>query len=329
MQTQAMPGAHNDWTPGTPPPVYRPGGQDLTRFSTGVSQLQRKAGLPAASLKPLAPRKPVAIAGAAPIQRAQRERRDSSVYQVSYKGMSTSSGGYKPAKDSNTVYPDYPMDVLTTTYQDKDLTKMAELTSRSSFQSTQTPGMIDFVSSRSDTYHTKEDEVMISEPKAKLTEKGISRNHKLADSSIRAIMVGLWWRLKNKPFKQTEEKIVLNFFKAMLEDPKDAKVVLGWLQEAVDESTVYKAVGPLSKGIKELSISYKNLRFGDAELNERILFAFDPNVYSDGSATPLGETILSAGKKLARILPPKVVDNAFTQAVDKTTGEDLTSTMVT
>jgi hypothetical protein len=252
---------------------------------------------------------------------------------VNYTNQLAANWFYKPQPNPDYNIPQRAMESIFEEHKNDQLfVKVSSLTSRTDFPSNHTQGMIDFLGHRDEKYLTVEDMVMIEEPSRSLKQEGISRNHKLADSSIRAIVVGIWAFLKDHKTKGTKPTmndlgLLEDFFEALQPDDADPRDILKYLDDATEETSPYKIIRYLSSGIEKLSIDYKNLRFGNATTNEEVVYSFDPNVHADGSLTPLSERILNAGKRLAGILPKQAIESAFTMATSKTTGKPVTSSL--
>jgi len=166
-----------------------------------------------------------------------------------------------------------------------------------------------------------------------LKTNGISRNHKLADSSIRAIVAGIFSEgIKNTFHVQTAQDALKRFFKSLVGDNAKVDQIATALGAVIDkrrsDKETKRIASDLEPIVTALSLGKNNVRFGDADKNELILHKFDPNIFGT-SYTPRSDEIRASLGNLATVVPGlgTVIGAALEQLTSKPTGEKISSTL--
>lgn len=243
--------------------------------------------------------------------------------------------GYSTKRNPDWTYPDKPVSKAAQEVQDE----YAARRKRPLMANSLTAEMVTNVKKRPKKYRTDEDKAMIATPGQSLLTAGISRNHKIADSSVTAICLQLVRRLGTSGAPTAgQQKAIKRFIAAFSSDPAVRGTVYAQLTAAgatmhggglaLDDASV----GPAAHAAAAtLSLGDKNLRFGAAAPNEEISYAADYNRTSSGDETPQSEELHEAvlGLATAKLIPQSMAAAATTPAFETLTKALMSSSRST
>jgi hypothetical protein len=166
-----------------------------------------------------------------------------------------------------------------------------------------------------------------------LEDKGISRNHKLADSSVRALVLAIADRFIAEPKNvKTWRPLVLEWISAMTTgtDADENEIlshILAVAETGRHGGTKYDAVDHFHFAVGKLSFSPTNMHMGDSQENTDILHGSDFGRSSDGRETPFSMGIKEATEQLAfhNFIHEDLIKSVLQPSVMKATNEVLSS----
>lgn len=259
------------------------------------------------------------------ISNAPRQRR-AATEGVSYKGQMQSSSGFNPryVHGKTTSYPDNPVTLATQHFQsDPQMATTYERLHRPNMSDSFTQQLIAEAQARPTT--TPYEDRMISGQS--LSEAGVARDHRLADSSIQAIVAVSFKTLATQP-ATGRNTVQLKAFQDWAQVLGNGSAYQDLLNALAARDAGKPFEGHLQEIVNKLSVNGTNVRFGDAELNERASNAADWGMTSGGGLTPLSALIKPATLNLAAVglIPNNLAIAATTQATDKASGKPISST---
>jgi hypothetical protein len=259
------------------------------------------------------------------VNNAPRQRR-AATEGVSYKGQMQSSSGFNPryVHGKTTNYPDNPVTLATQHFQgDSQMALTYERLHRPNMSDSFTQQLIAEAQARPTT--TPYEDRMISGQS--LSEAGVARDHRLADSSIQAIVAISFQTLAAQP-ATGRSAVQLKAFQDWAQVLGNGTAYQDLLNALAARDAGKPFEGFLQEIVNKLSVNGTNVRFGDAERNERASNAADWGMTSGGGLTPLSALIKPATLNLAAVglIPNQLAIAATTQATDKATGQPISST---
>lgn len=179
---------------------------------------------------------------------------------------------------------------------------------RKDFDASATNRLIEFLVKRNENL-TKQDEKMIAEPGAGLQDAGIHRGHRLAYSSITALVKGIYGKIARGDDMAALKGPTVAFFSAF-SDPELAAEAYDGLEDIARARRADASPGAWREASRKieaiiftLANSERNLRFVDAESNVKILHGFDANRRASGAMTPISGGITEGGMALSAAMP--------------------------
>ena len=240
--------------------------------------------------------------------------------------MAAPRGGV--TKSPDVTYPTKPIELLPA-----GMAKKAATHKRASMGKPMRGTILTSAESKPKKHRTAEDEAMLASPNQNMVTANISMNHKLADSSVAAICRVIVGRVQavggasNLPKPQLTA--LQRFIAAMVGGGPEAALAFDSLESAASASAGILEMH-LKIGIDLLSMAWRNLRFGNAEVNTLILYAFDPNYDGSGMDTPLTGEIRASVRALGAsgLIDAKIAAAATTEAIRKADGSPMSSSHI-
>jgi hypothetical protein len=252
--------------------------------------------------------------------------RRSATEDVSYKGQMQSSSGFNPrhAHAKTTSYPDNPVTLTANALQsDPPMLQIYHRMHRPSMSDKFTQELVD-EAEKKPTMNPFEQRISDGQS---LSDAEVSRNHRLADSSIHAIIATCFQTLANQPTGK-RNATQLKAFQDWTQIMGNGAAYQDMLNALAAHDSNMPAVGHLQNAYTKLSVNTTNVRLADSEFNERISNAADWGMTPSGGLTPISALIKPATLHLATVglIPNDLAVAATSQAVDKATGQVMSST---
>ncbi|APR81964.1 Flagellar hook-length control protein FliK [Minicystis rosea] len=242
-----------------------------------------------------------------------------------YKPM-MSSKGFTVHRSDEHEYPDAPLDIVSG--WGSSAKKVVDGRDREDMTDAHTKMMLGSKQTAPTAQHELMKGLQKKGQKLEMQANNVARAHKLADSSIYAIMYAMGVTCANSGALSSSHKGAIAVFADALGVDGDTAVdhveTIAAAMGTGDEREISRCV---NAAVAEMSFNDPNLRFGYADVNTVILYGFDPNVDAGGDVTPKSKMIAKATLGLAKVklIAVEIAKAATTQVESKKTGKLLTS----
>jgi len=240
------------------------------------------------------------------------------------------SDKWKPVQRSDTSYPPYGKKMVADYMADQVpdqadyANKLSTQLFRPNFPAETTAAMKSHNAGKKRKINLTAQDVEMANKSDERTGPAISRNHKVADSSIRGLMIEQAALQRNGPLPDGHQELMTGFFHSVVGDQQEAEDMYDNFASMHGKRALAHNRPILGALIGKLSNHPRNLRFGDAETNQRILHGFDGNM-RDGRMTPISQGIQDSLHALTAVSPSGAALAAATPSKDKDSGEALSS----